>query len=40
MIRDIEEHQDEEKHSWLLEIMNILSMLQQHGIGMYAPARC
>jgi hypothetical protein len=38
MVGDIEEHEDGEKHSRLLEIMNILPMLQQHGIGMYALA--
>jgi hypothetical protein len=38
MVGDVEEHEDGEKHSRLLEIMDILPMLQQHGIGMYAPA--
>jgi hypothetical protein len=33
---DVEEHQDRKKHSQLLEIMDILSILQQHGIDMYA----
>jgi hypothetical protein len=37
VVGDVEEHEDGEKHSRLLEIMDILPMLQQHGIGMYAP---
>jgi hypothetical protein len=35
MVGDVEEHQDGEKHARLADIMDILPMLQQCGIGMY-----
>jgi hypothetical protein len=35
MVGDIEEYQDGEKHSQLLDIMEILPILQHRGIGMY-----
>jgi hypothetical protein len=35
MVGDVEEHQDGEKHAQLADIMDILPMLQQCGIGMY-----
>jgi hypothetical protein len=38
LVGNVEDLEDGEKHSRLLEIMDILPMLQQHGIGMSAHA--